>query len=104
MAKRTPPTFPAARRQVLALGARLRAARLRRGMTQAELAARVGVAKATLLKLEAGNPATSLATLLRALHVLGLSADIDALAANDPVGVALEDSRRQRARPRKISP
>lgn len=101
MAKRTPPTFPGARRQVVALGARLRSARLRRQMTQAELAARIGVAKATLLKLEAGNPATSLATLLRALHVLGLGGDIDALAASDSVGIAIQDSARQRARSRR---
>ena len=101
MPKQTPPTFPAARRQVAALGGRLRAARLRREMTQAELAERIGVTTPTLLKLESGNPSTSVATLLRALQVLGFGADIDALAAHDPIGHALQDSKRQRARSRR---
>jgi transcriptional regulator with XRE-family HTH domain len=91
MPKRTPPTFPAGQRQLAALGARLRAARLRRRLTQAVVAARVGVSKQTLAKLEAGNPSTSLATMLRVLQVLGLGQDIDRLAADDELGRKLQD-------------
>jgi DNA-binding XRE family transcriptional regulator len=91
MAKHTPSTFPAAARQLVALGQRLRAARRRRRLTQAVLAARVGVSKQTIAKLEAGNPATSLATALRMLHVLGLARDIDLLAADDQLGRQLQD-------------
>jgi transcriptional regulator with XRE-family HTH domain len=83
MAKRTPPTSVAGQRQLEALGARLRAARLRRDMSQSVLAEKVGVHVQTILKLESGNPATSLATMLRVLKVLGMSADIDAIAADD---------------------
>ena len=83
MAKRTPPTAPAGRRQLEALGARLRAARLRREMSQAALAEKVGVHVQTILKLESGNPATSLATMLLVLKALGMAADIDAIAAKD---------------------
>jgi transcriptional regulator with XRE-family HTH domain len=83
MAKRTPPTSVAGQRQLEALGARLRAARLRRDMSQSALAEKVGVHVQTILKLESGNPATSLATMLRVLKVLGMSADIDAIAADD---------------------
>ena len=83
MAKRTPPTSVAGQRQLEALGSRLRAARLRREMSQAALAEKVGVHVQTILKLESGNPATSLATMLRVLKVLGMSADIDAIAAED---------------------
>lgn len=97
MAKRTPPTYPAARRQFEALGQRLRAARLRRSMSQAILAERVGVTVQTLGKLEAGNPATSVATLLRVLQQLGLGRDIDLLAADDVQGRELQDSRLRRA-------
>jgi transcriptional regulator with XRE-family HTH domain len=99
MAKRTPPTFPAARRQLADLGERLRAARRRRRLTQAVVAARVGVSKQTLAKLEAGNPSTSLATMLRVLQVLGLSRDIDRLAADDELGRRLQDEE-QRDPPR----
>jgi transcriptional regulator with XRE-family HTH domain len=84
MAKRTPPSNLAARRQLEALGARLRAARLRKELSQAALAERVGVHVQTILKLESGNPATSLATMLRVLQVLGMADDIDTLAAEEP--------------------
>jgi transcriptional regulator with XRE-family HTH domain len=83
MAKRTPPTPLAGRRQLAALGARLRAARLRHEMSQSALAEKVGVHVQTILKLESGNPATSLATMLLVLKALGMSADIDAIAAGD---------------------
>jgi transcriptional regulator with XRE-family HTH domain len=86
MAKRTPPTSVAGRRQLAALGARLRAARLRREMSQAALAEKVGVHVQTILKLESGNPATSLATMLLVLKALGMAADIDALASEDHGG------------------
>lgn len=91
MPKQVLPTFPAAERQIQALGSRLRAARLRRRLTQAVVAARVGVTKQTLAKLEAGNPTTSLATLLRLLDVLGLGADIDRIAVDDELGRRLQD-------------
>lgn len=91
MPRNTPPTFPAAARQLVALGERLRAARRRRRLTQAVVAVRVGVSKQTLAKLESGNPATSLATALRVLAVLGLAQDIDQLAANDELGRRLQD-------------
>lgn len=92
MAKRTPPTHPTARRAIQALGERLRAARLRRKMTQAIMAERVGVSVPTLKKLEEGDPTTSLATMIRLLAVLGLAGDIDQIAAEDKLGRELQDS------------
>jgi transcriptional regulator with XRE-family HTH domain len=100
MPKRTPPTHPQARRQVVALGKRLRAARLRRRMTQPMLAERVGISVPTLGKLEAGDPSTSLATMLRVLTVLGMAADIDLLAAQDTLGRDLQDNALKRPSPK----
>lgn len=91
MSKQTPPTFPAAQRQIKALGERLLAARLRRRLSRDVVAARVGVSRLTLAKLEKGNPSTSLATLLRLLQVLNLADDIDRLAADDELGRKLQD-------------
>jgi transcriptional regulator with XRE-family HTH domain len=91
MAKRTPPVFPRVLRQLDELGARIRAARLRRRMTQATLAARVDVSLPTIRKLEKGDPTTSLATMVRALQVLGLEKDIDLIASNDELGRKLQD-------------
>jgi transcriptional regulator with XRE-family HTH domain len=101
MSKRTPPTHPQSRRQIVALGKRLRAARLRRKMTQPMLAERVGVSVPTIGKLEDGDPSTSLATMLRVLTVLGMAADIDLLAAQDTVGRSLQDSELKRPMPRR---
>ena len=106
MAKRTPPSHPHAQRQISALGLRLRAARLRRKMTQEVLAERVGVSVPTVAKLESGDPSTSLATMLRVLSVLGLSADVDLIAAEDTLGRDLQDSdlrRPSRSPPRPSS-
>jgi transcriptional regulator with XRE-family HTH domain len=99
MSKRTVPVFPKGQRQLEELGDRLRLARLRRRLTQAVVAARVGVSKQTLGKLEAGNASTSLATLVRLLGVLGLAEDLDHLAADDELGRRLQDLE-QKAPPR----
>jgi transcriptional regulator with XRE-family HTH domain len=71
-------------------------------MTQEVMAERVGVSVPTLAKLENGDPSTSLATVLRALTVLGLADDIDLIAAQDTLGRELQDNalRRTNAAPR----
>jgi transcriptional regulator with XRE-family HTH domain len=102
--KRTPPSHPQARRQIAALGVRLRAARLRRKMTQPMLAERVGVSIPTIAKLEDGDPSTSLATMLRVLAALSLAADIDLLAVQDSLGRSLQDSELKRAMPKRATP
>lgn len=91
MPRLTLPTHPRHRGQLAALGHRLRAARLRRKLTQAVLAERVGVTLPTLRKLEAGDPSASLATVVRVLQALGLAQDIDKLAAQDELGRELQD-------------
>ena len=70
-------------------------------MTQPMLAERVGVSVPTIGKLKNGDPSTSLATMLRVLSVLGLSADIDLLAAQDTLGRSLQDSEFKRAMPKR---
>jgi transcriptional regulator with XRE-family HTH domain len=67
------------------------------------MAERMGIARQTLIKLEAGDPSVGLSVLLRALDVLGLSGDIDGLAADDQIGRRLEDLRLSRA-PRRRGP
>lgn len=79
----------------------MRAARLRRDLTQAMLAERVGVTVPTLAKIENGIPTTSMSTMLRVLQILGFGSDIDAIAAVDEQGRALQDSKLSRADPAK---
>lgn len=97
MAKRSPPVFPGAGKQLTALGARLSLARKRRRMTQRTLASRAGVSVPTLRKLEQGHAGVSLATVLRVLQVLGLAMDIDRLAADDELGRRLQDIQQKGA-------
>jgi transcriptional regulator with XRE-family HTH domain len=106
MAKRSPPVFPSAARQLAALGARLEMARKRRRMTQQTLASRAGISIPTLRKLEQGDAGVSVAAFLRVLQVLGLADDIDRLAADDELGRRLQDIHQKgapRGRGRKVS-
>jgi HTH-type transcriptional regulator/antitoxin HipB len=59
------------------IGAIIRRARRNAGLTQAELGNRVGLRQATISKLEKGEPATQLSTLLDVLTALELEVTID---------------------------
>ncbi len=83
--------FPAAARQMAALGQRLRAARLRRGISTILFAERMNVSRDTLNRLEKGDHTIAIGTYLRALRVLGLDKDLDLLAQDDELGRKLQD-------------
>lgn len=89
------------------LGERLAAARLRQGMTQADLAAAAGLAHGTIERIEAGRT-TQLANLIRCLRVLGLLANLDALLPSaGPTPIDLLEGRgkpRRRARRKAAAP
>ena len=59
------------------IGAIIRRARRNAGLTQTELGKRIGLRQATVSKLEAGQPATRLSTLLDVLTALRLEIIID---------------------------
>ena len=59
------------------IGAIIRRARRCAKLTQTDLGKRIGLRQATISKLEAGEPATRLSTLLDALTALGLEIIID---------------------------
>lgn len=54
------------------LGALIQRERRKRGLTQAQLGAKIGRRQATISKLESGEPATQLSTLFDALFALNL--------------------------------
>lgn len=91
MARTFQPAFPAILKQLADFGLRLRLARLRRGHTTALFAERVGISRDTLNRLEKGDPTIALGTYARALRVLGLDADLDALGRDDELGRKLQD-------------
>ena len=89
---RKPPTiFPQEQRLLSQFGERVKLARLRRKLSNAVIAKRAGISRSSLYKVEAGDAGATLGTYLRVLAVLGLEADINALAADDKVGRKLQD-------------
>lgn len=96
-------SFPSSLRQMRALGERLKIARLRRQITTLLMAERVGVSRDTLHRLEQGDPNIAFGTYVRALRVLGLDNDLDAVARDDDLGRKLQDELIARTRPRGAS-
>ena len=90
--------FPDTQRQADALGARLKAARIRRRMSEADMAARALVTRPTIRRLESGDLAVSMAVLARVLEVLSLVEDLDRIAEHDLLGQQIADARLPRPR------
>ena len=91
MPRKPPIIFPQEQRLLTDLGERLKLARLRRKLSNAVVAQRAGISRTSLYKVERGDPGATLGTYLRVLAVLGLDADLNALAADDKLGRKLQD-------------
>ena len=78
------------------LGARLALARKAHGETLEEMATKLGVSPATLRRLEAGSPGTSLGMLFNVLRHFGMESDIDKLAPLDERSLLALDIRVRR--------
>ncbi|MBW8059323.1 MAG: helix-turn-helix transcriptional regulator [Solirubrobacterales bacterium] len=98
MSRKSLPLFPQTQRRAEALGERLRLARRRRRMSIQDLAARVGVTRHTLARLERGDLSTGLGVLARVLAVLGIEEDLDRIGRDDELGRRLQDVRQPRPR------
>ena len=81
------------------LGANLRTARLRRNLTLAEVAEKIGTGRHAVLAAEAGKPSTSVAVYAALLWTYDLLQPLEALAdpATDETGLT-RVSPRERAR------
>jgi len=91
MSTKAPRLFPALERHLLALGERIRLARLRREFTVETVCARANISRATFYRVEAGDDAVSIGIYARVLKVLGLDGDLDQVAADDVLGRKLQD-------------
>jgi len=86
---------------LMALGERLREARLRRNWTQEQTAAKAGLSESSVKKVESGSPRITVGAYLSLLDVFGLPTALDTVlaAGDDNLGEALSRSRaRRRAR------
>ena len=84
----SPETLAASRQ----LGAALRTARIRRRLTQAQMAGRTGTGVATIQRMERGDAGVSLGTVLEALAVLERSwlSELVQMVVNDEPGRDME--------------
>jgi transcriptional regulator with XRE-family HTH domain len=73
-------------------GQRLKAARLRRRYSADMVAQRAGIARATLSRIEQGDPGVSFGNYARVMQVLRLEQDVNRLATDDELGRKLQDA------------
>lgn len=86
MGRSTQPLLPAIEGHLVQLGARLRRARVLRGITRESLSERTNLSLMTLKKIEDGNAAVAIGSYLLVLQILGFEADLDAVASKDTTG------------------
>lgn len=95
----------AVRRSLVKMGRDLSVARRKRRITQAMMAERIGVAEATYLRIERGDPTVAVAAYAMALFVLGIGTPFADVvdAARDDQALVLDAGRLPtRVRARKI--
>ena len=92
MPKPSATLYPSSLRALNALGQRLKDARLRRHFSAETVAARAGMTRNTLTKIESGNPSVTMGNYFQVLTVLGLDNDIATVANDDVLGRRLQDA------------
>ena len=105
MGKVTNGILPAIKRILRGVGDKLKAARLRRRYSADMVAQRAGIARATLFRIERGDPGVSFGNYARVMQALRLEKDLNLLAADDELGRKLQDAEigvRARAPRRKV--
>jgi len=90
--------LPKHRRVMDRLGENLKLARLRRRLSAELVAQRAGISRATLHKIEKGEPTVAMGSYFMVLNVLGLEEEIEQLAADDEFGRRLQDLGMKTAR------
>ena len=104
MAKKPIYLYPESRKKALALGQRLKDARLRRRFSMETVCMRADISRPTLSKIERGDPSVAFGNYVQVLRVLGLLDDLSLIAKEDVLGRRLQDEslpQRKRA-PRKV--
>lgn len=103
MKSQAPETLPRAARQALVkLGADITVARKKRRISTVSMAERAFISRATLYKVEKGDPTVSMGIYATVLAILGLAGGLAEVAdrINDVLGLDLDEDRL----PKKIMP
>ena len=85
--------YPKERRLLMEVGKQIKLARLRRKASCELIAERAKISRATLWKIENGDPTVSMGAYLSVLFAIDLAEDILFLAREDEEGRKLQDQR-----------
>jgi transcriptional regulator with XRE-family HTH domain len=105
MSKKIVTLYPASSKEMMALGDRLKDARLRRRFSMETVCKRADLSRPTLYKIEHGDPSVAIGLYVHVLRVLGLVDDLSLIVKEDVLGRQLQDESlpyRKRA-PRRIT-
>ena len=94
MKSQAPETLPrVARKALVKLGADITVARKKRRISTVSMAERAFISRATLYKVEKGDPTVSMGIYATVLAILGLAKGIGEIAdrINDPLGLDLDE-------------
>lgn len=84
--------MPATENILQTMGEQIKLARLRRNLTAELVAERAGISRATLWKIENGNPAVAMGMYAAVLHALNnMDQDLLLIAKDDKLGRQLQD-------------
>ncbi len=92
MPRSSPTLVPRLTRLLEQLGHRIRLARLRRRFSAELVAARAGISRKTLQRVERGDPAVAMGIYARVLQALRLDQDLAQIAVDDQLGRRLQDA------------
>ena len=92
MAKKSTVLLPKTLRKLSLMGEQIKLARLRRNITEDLVAERSGLSRATVWKIEKGDPSVSMGAYASVLIALGgLDDDLLLIAKDDQLGRTLQD-------------
>ena len=92
MAKKATVIMPQTREILAQMGEQIRLARLRRKLSLELVAERAGISRATLWKVEKGDPSVAIGIYASVLHALNdMDKDLLLVAKDDPLGRTLQD-------------
>ncbi|MCR4764028.1 MAG: helix-turn-helix domain-containing protein [Lachnospiraceae bacterium] len=96
-----PVIMPGTMKQLGQVGEQIRLARLRRKYSVKMVSERAGISRATLWKVEKGDPGVAIGIYAKVLAAIGLPNDITLLARDDELGRLLQDAQLLNKRRRK---
>ena len=84
---------PSVKRILEEMGNQIRLARLRRDYSVELIAKRAGISRATLWKIEKGDPSVAMGAYAKVLNAINMEKDLLLIARDDALGQLLQDAK-----------